>query len=220
MHGRWPRKSSISKAQIFHLKDSSLNGPAPQDVVVHFRALEVDYGATARYQEFPTNDYFDAVFSTLDVSRAKANYSFAASVAAAPPVVWIVTEPALHSHEVVKHLIANYSSRIYGGTPEQDSEFAKRASTFVGSQGTFSWMIAFLSQGQRIHLPYLRDKCQGAIWLPWHELFIHDDDRIRYHALESPSLSQSAAEVLQGGSEFARCVLGRTDRDAPWNIQK
>jgi hypothetical protein len=96
-------------------------------------------------------------------------------------------------------------------TPAGDFSFAVVAPTFIGSFGTFSWMAAFLSEGHSIHLPYYSNLTEGAYWLPWHDLFIHDDIRISYHDLGNlqKNSHESASAVISGHSVFAASVRER-----------
>jgi len=127
---------------------------------------------------------------------------------------------------------------VHGGTPAEDMALAYRAPHFIGSQGTFSWMVAYLSQGTSVHLPFLSSTCDGAVWLPWSKLFIHDDPRIRYYALEGPlqaltpdevyptlcplrhkaelaGKESKTMQVLKGQTPFSQCVRARTAEGAP-----
>lgn len=125
--------------------------------------------------------------------------------------VFIITVPQLYSSHVVKSLIRRFSARIYAGTPSDDWSLAVNARTFIGSFGTFSWMVAFLSEGDTIHLPYISELQYGAWWVPWHDLFIHDDPRIIYHDvsnLHKPTHEMSSS-VIRKNSTFAKSLKSR-----------
>ena len=62
-----------------------------------------------------------------------------------------------------------------------DHYLARQAPIFIGSFGTFSWTVAYLSVARQIHLPYDPTEKAGSSWNRWNTLFIDDDDRIRYH---------------------------------------
>ena len=85
------------------------------------------------------------------------------------------------------------------------------APVFIGSFGTFTWMAAFLSEARSIHLPYVSDLEWGASWLPWHDLFIHDDPRIVYHDIVNPKTHthESATAVMSRNTTFAQAVRDR-----------
>ena len=51
---------------------------------------------------------------------------------------------------------------------------------FIGSYGTFSWSIAYMNkESNRILMPYMKHMPDPG-WTPWCELFIDDDECIRY----------------------------------------
>jgi hypothetical protein len=127
--------------------------------------------------------------------------------------VFIVSEPTLYSHQVVKSLQLRFAAEIYSDTPAGDWSLAVLAPVFIGSFGTFTWMAAFLSEGRLIHLPYVSDLSSGASWLPWHDLFIHDDPRIVYHDLGNPQAPthEIASAVMSRNTKFAHAVRERKD---------
>ncbi len=97
-------------------------------------------------------------------------------------------------------------------TCPQDHFLGRVAPTFIGSFGTYSWTIAYLSEGSRIHLPYYSSEAHGTDWLPWHALFIHDDERIMYSDCGGDGGEPvHARQVLAGNHAFARAVAKRPD---------
>jgi hypothetical protein len=127
--------------------------------------------------------------------------------------VYIIAAPGLHKHPTVQRVKRRFNAEIYRGSADDELALAILAPTFIGSFGTYSWMAAFLSEGNKIHLPYISHLEKGSAWCPWHELFIHDDARITYHdtsVIEHPT-SETAAEVLARPTAFARGVKNRVN---------
>ena len=179
----------------------------PDDVVIHFRVLELHYFPhTDPDLYYPPYAYFSGI---LDMEKAAAS-------AAPARAVWIVTEPAQRAHVVVRQLVEARGARVVGASAEAELWLASRAPVLVGSQGTFSWMAAYLFQGRSAHLPVVGPEPSGSIWAPHCALFIHDDPRLRYHDLRALAAGGRTAEQLVAGaagpegSAFARCAAARS----------
>jgi hypothetical protein len=170
----------------------------PNTVCLHFRVLEVSYQDDQIGH--PPLSYYTSILDQYSFNTTK---------------IWIITEPALINHTIVHELVSRYSASIHGKAPSEDWLLGIRAETFIGSEGTFSWTIAYFSVGRRIFLPFSQTTCQGSSWFPLHQMFIHDDHRILYHATEAPTQSMTADQVMMKQSEFAKCVQTRTDYCAP-----
>ena len=125
--------------------------------------------------------------------------------------VYIIAAPALHQGELVQSLCKLFSAEIYEDIPSGDFSLAVMAPTFIGSFGTFTWMAAYLNEGQAVHLPYISNLEQGARWAPWQHLFIHDDARMTYHDIADPYhiTRETAKDVVSRKTEFARAVRER-----------
>jgi hypothetical protein len=119
----------------------------------------------------------------------------------------------MYSHPTVTSLVSKVSAKLYKDSAHGDWSFATVAPTLIGSFGTFSWMAAFLSEGKAIHLPYISGIENGAHWLPFQHLFIHDDPRIIYHDIQNPGniTFENASEVLARDTIFSRAVKNRID---------
>ena len=174
----------------------------PDDVVIHFRVLELHYFPhTDPHLYYPPYAYFVGILDQ-EQTAAKRN-------------VWIAVEPAQRAHVVVQQLIRAHGARLLGASAEEELHLAAAAPVFVGSQGTFSWIAAYLFRGRRAHLPYVGNLNQGSIWTPQCDLFIHDDTRLRYHDLLNLAAGGlSAGELIARGtsgdsSAFGRCVATR-----------
>jgi len=167
----------------------------PTDVVIHFRDPSADGEHPGKISPLPA-DYFAAVLLKIKFNK-----------------VFIITVPKLRSHPVVKSLIHRFSAEIYSDSPAGDWSLAVMAPIFIGSFGTFSWMAAFLSEGQSIHLPYVSGLKSGASWVPWSDLFIDDDARIVYHDLVNPNVPthETASSVISRNTVFARSLRERRD---------
>lgn len=216
-HRRQSRQSARSLAShLFAVPRVSGDAVLGQnDVVVHFRKLETDVGAGAPdHALHPPPEYFDHVLSSLVAGGGRgAVWVVTEQVLEAHSVVvhlrtkwgcaprdrsWFAdARNQLLQHRNVAFILRSGArrARVHGGTPAEDMALAYRAPHFIGSQGTFSWMVAYLSQGTSVHLPFLSSTCDGAVWLPWSNLFIHDDPRIRYYALEGPLQALTPDEV-------------------------
>lgn len=164
-----------------------------------------------------TLDYFSSILSSFrnrKVCTQLSNWFPCHRLTIFPhSQVFIITVPQLYSSHVVKSLIHRFSARIYAGTPSDDWSLAVNARTFIGSFGTFSWMVAFLSEGDTIHLPYISELEYGAWWVPWHDLFIHDDARIIYHDVSNvhKPTHETPSDVIHKNSPFAKSLKSRNN---------
>jgi hypothetical protein len=78
--------------------------------------------------------------------------------------VWIVANPTVHKHPVVRHLQARYGAQIFhGGSARADFQFLSAASTLILSPSTFAWWAAFLSEAATVHYPLM----PMAVGMPW-----------------------------------------------------
>jgi hypothetical protein len=111
----------------------------------------------------------------------------------------------------VQAIIAKFGAEIYSDSAPGDWSFAIMAPTFIGSFGTYSWLLALLSEGTSIHLPYVSTLPGGTDWLPWSSLFIHDDRRIVYHDIANLTTFETADVVVSRNTPFAHAVRGRTN---------
>jgi hypothetical protein len=197
-------------AHLFDLPGSllaALPTLGPDDIVIHFRVLELHYFPhTDPDLYYPPYAFFAGILDTDE----------AAAPAPAPArTIWIVTEPAQRAHVVVRQLVKARGARVVGASAEAELWLAARAPVLVGSQGTFSWIAAYLFQGRRAHLPFVGSEPSGSIWTPQCALFIHDDPRLRYHDIRAPAAGgRTAAQLVAGaagpeGSAFARCAAAR-----------
>jgi len=124
--------------------------------------------------------------------------------------VWIVTSLDLRKHEIVAKLQSEYGAKLHSGTVDQDHLFGRVAPNLIGGFGTYSWTMAYLSQGRRMFLPFWGSQESGANWLPWSALFIHDDPRVLYINCEDTGGKPLTAEEVMGGStRFAKGVKSR-----------
>jgi hypothetical protein len=141
------------------------------------------------------HEYFKAILSTFKYSK-----------------VYIVAQTNMYQHQTVRELQNQVKAQLYnGGSPMDDWSLATMAPILIGSFGTFTWMAAYLSEGDKIHLPYLSNHESGSHWHPAHNLFIEDDPRIVYHDVSSPQkiTHETAREVLARDTIFARAVKSR-----------
>lgn len=94
--------------------------------------------------------------------------------------IWIACHETMWNHSIPVKLLQEYpNARLHGGSPTEDMWLAtaNKPKAFIGSFGTFSWMMAFLTEAPVIHLPYDKNQPDPG-WVPWCELFIDDDPRI------------------------------------------
>ncbi len=189
----------------------------PNDVVIHYRKYE--YGSE-KYRYVPKT-YFENIVRDL---RQRRGYRHGVSKRQDDIKVYYITEPELHERDdpFLRFFRNELGALPYRGKNEiEDMIFATRAGTIVLTQGTFSWMIGFLSNltYQKIHVPF-RSSRQSTEWYPSARLFVHDDPRYVYHDLDNPEYNiQTASEVLKTNSYFSRAVR-RRPRRVPWLLQQ
>jgi hypothetical protein len=139
-----------------HLWDTGSQAPriGDDDIAVHFRLLEVNDSLSPDQDTFvpPYRYYATTVNRSWRPGRK----------------VWILVEPAQREHATVQRLQRAFGAQVHGGTAREDWVAGTRARVFIGSQGTFSWTIAYASErASLIHLPFVSYLAQGATWLPW-----------------------------------------------------
>jgi len=170
-----------------------------EDVVIHFRFYEYDHpllGGTMA-QAFVPVDYFRRILQLRKQQQKQGR-------------ILIIGESHLHDNADVRILEQEFNATFLSGSLAFHFNLARNASTFIGTFGTFSWNVAYLSQGNKtIHLPYHADHVEGSSWTPHASLFIHDDHRIRYHNLAGPESFQTAEEVMATDSAFANGIRNR-----------
>jgi len=167
-----------------------------RDAVVHLRDPKIDIGQRSSRGWSLGVDYFTSILSNMNADN-----------------VYIIAQPNMRRSRIVLDLITKRKAQLYQDDPLGDWSLAVMAPIFIGSFGSFSWSVAYLSEGAEIHLPYISNVEQGSYWHPAHHLFIDDDARVVYHdvADEKKVTSESAADVLSRKTVFARAVLNRTD---------
>jgi len=191
-----------------HLWNASAQAPriGDDDIAVHFRFLEVNDSSSS-----PDRDTFVPPYAYFEAS---VNSSWWPGRR-----VWVLAEPSQREHATVKRLQHTFGAQVHGGDEKEDWVAGTRAKVFIGSQGTFSWTIAYVSErATRIHLPFIGYLSQGATWLPWCNLFIHDDTRIRYSDVKHPRVALTAQQVTETpptistarATPFGKCVTLRT----------
>lgn len=187
-------------------------GPNDETVVIHFRDVE---------KEFMGSRF-------ADIARGHTIYEyFAAALSALPPPpphlrrrIWIMTEPDSEFAPIPQRLANDFGAQFYRGDDISSHAMGRAADIFIGSFGTFSWIIAYLTCATRIVLPYFSDIYVGASWLPWHMLFIDDDERLRYIDCKDQQNPASLRfetpreVVTRNDSAFARAILDRDSLEA------
>jgi len=182
--------------------------PSPSDVVIHYRK----YSSSSSLQ-IPEL-YFETILNDLERRRGlfgrRKDYN-----------VYYITEPEVHASSndaLLLFLRTRFGAMPFQGQSEiEDMLFAIQAGTIILTEGTFSWMIGFLSEFtyQRIHVPFRSTK-QRSKWYPDARLFVHDDPRYVYHDLDAEILSfQTPSHVLNSNSYFTR-VIKRRPHGVPW----
>ena len=133
-------------------------------------------------------------------------------------------EPKFASYSfIVNQLKKDFGAVLHGGTPAQDMWLARQAHTFIGSFGSFSWLISYLSdKNVRINMPFSRERNDTG-WVTSCHFFIHNDPRItmwdispKVGAVVVP-MNYNAPDLMthvQSG-EFRECVAKRTEFDRP-----
>lgn len=117
-----------------------------------------------------------------------------------------------------QRLVAEFGARVFESDKVSAHAFGRVADTFIGSFGTFSWLIAYLTCATRIVLPYFSDLPSGSTWVPWESLFIDDDDRVRYIDCVNATGRvhwQTAREVIgAANSTFGRSMAARAQQES------
>jgi hypothetical protein len=143
------------------------------DIVVHIRHARWMFGREW-YHNLRRNTpigYYDHVLD--DYIKAETNRT-----------VYIICADSEYASYDVKHLVQRYKAVIHKGTILQDHLLGRNAQILVAAQGTFSWMMVYLSVGKELHVPYWSSLSSGSGIHALNELFIDDDDRIMYHNLD------------------------------------
>jgi hypothetical protein len=130
-----------------------------KDAVIHFRRPFFQFKGKSphgirrhtAWHTTPTFDYFSNILDDLK----KRNYL---------GTVYIVAEPGQREDEIVQQILEQYSAKWVAEKPAQDHYLCRVAPTFIGSFGTFSWTIAYLSQAREIHLPIVSNMTFGSTW--------------------------------------------------------
>jgi len=126
--------------------------------------------------------------------------------------IYIIAQPNMYQHKTIRELQSKVGAHLYQDNAIGDWSFLVMAPILIGSFGTFSWMAAFLSEGNSIHLPYISSHERGSLWHPAEHLFIHNDPRIIYHDIvPNEPTHESASQVLERDTVFARAVRARVN---------
>jgi len=201
---------------VFHpsdkvLKEAALINLQPNDIVIHFRfpVEETKEKTHALFEYFET--ILDRERDKLKMEGAGGNETSSTSTNAR---VFVLCERSAETHLTVSFLKKYYRAIILRGSLALHFYVATIAKTFIGSFGTLSWGMAFLSVGTQIHLPYYSDHPEGCSWTPQQALFIDDDARVYYHdmvdAKNKARVYQSAQQVMSADSLFSQGIKNRS----------
>jgi hypothetical protein len=180
-------------------------GPGEEVVVVHFRDGEREFaGHWAQGRAFAPYRYYASALRSLGPPRANTSRS-----------IWIILEPESVNAATPRRLVSEFGAMIDVGDASRAHAFARTADVFIGSFGSFSWIIAYLTCAPRIVLPYFSDDPGGASWVPWSSLFIDDDERVLYADVSQPQMVFEAADAVwkNRSTPFALFLKGRAEQE-------
>lgn len=159
------------------------------DIVVHIRHVRWMFGR-GWYHNLRRNtpiEYYDNVLDGYIKTDAHRT-------------VHIICSDSEYGSYDVKYLVQKYNAAIHKGTILQDHWLGRNAPILVAAQGTFSWMMVYLSVGKELHVPYWSSLSSGSGIHALNELFIDDDDRIVYHNLDDDKYyAGTGADTLPKG---------------------
>ncbi|EKX51887.1 hypothetical protein GUITHDRAFT_102503 [Guillardia theta CCMP2712] len=173
------------------------------DVVIHYRGAskelcEGKYGCV--HQDLPSQ-YYDIILNSLKRQNVAGR-------------IFVICPPQNKNDFIVQKLVKQHSVLVRSESPMRDHCLARAARIFIGDIGTFSWTIAFLSEGDQFHLPYFSSIDQGSTWLDLAELFVHDDPRYLYHDIDERKATvrasfETSKMVMERNTNFAGRVRKR-----------
>lgn len=175
------------------------------DIVIHLRGHDHHPRSDI---SIPHTKYFTTIIDSNLDETSDAN-------------IYLATEPFYRqNHHIIDNLRKKYGKRVIvsRGSPAQDMVLGMRASIMIGTFGTFSWMMAYLSKASRIYLVYNSARPRGSYTCPFHRLFIHNDPRIRYYDTERGAnvhLETSNDILSRRGSTFFDNIRNRTNECNP-----
>ena len=181
-----------------------------ENVLLHFRNVEAEFSNNPRllHQSYAPYEYYAAALRSLPQPVR-------------PRTVWIITEPGAETAVTVQRIVKEFGAIVFSSDSTRAHAFGRVADVFIGSFGTFSWLIAYLTCAHRVILPYYSGLAEGTTWLPWDALFIDDDDRLRYFDCSEAGASnasddrvlETALEVKakRGGTTPFAASLARRD---------
>uniref|UniRef100_A0A7S1DIP2 Uncharacterized protein n=1 Tax=Hemiselmis andersenii TaxID=464988 RepID=A0A7S1DIP2_HEMAN len=182
-----------------------------EDVMIHFRRPFFQFKGKnphgirrhTAWHTTPTYEYFANILESIKRKGILGR-------------VYLVAEPHQRDDDIVVKLEEVWNATWVSGSPNQDHYLSRVSPTFIGSFGTFTWTIVYLSQAKTIHLPIVSNMTYGSTWNWWEELFIEDDPRITYHDEVLPDWGGiggflTAADVIASNTVYSRSILNRTD---------
>lgn len=179
------------------------------DAVIHFRLYEIDPNAPFSFAPY---SYFVTILHHL--RRAKL-----------VDRVYIACEPHLVLNKIVADLMLEQNVTYLDVSLHAQIHIARSANTLIGSFGSLSFFLAFLSSASQIHLPFFSAYSKGCFWAPLSDLFIHDDERIFYHDLSrgiaifngsQKHVGKAAGHVLASQTPFSKNVISR--KSCVWSL--
>jgi len=166
-----------------------------QDVVIHFRHDEALRNILKMALAFPDVKYYIGAWTELNNT-----------IVGGVRQTWLLLEPGLEKTLAVKVIMRSLNALIAGGSKQDDHDLGVHAQNVILSTGTYSFMIAYLSTGQRIHMPYCSNAAVG--WYGAGNMFIDDYERVVFHDYCADSVrGKSASEVMSVDSLYQRDVL-------------
>lgn len=179
----------------------------PNDIVISFRTPRREGGFDKKYDIYePTSAYFEAC---IDHAVKKMG---------GRGKIYLMTTCGPSLCNETANLINNFGA-IWNPSFPADSKYYNAAKiynqyqgtviniatdiwlgmtvpgAFIGSYGTFSWIMAYAGLASNIYLPF--DRKNPSPWMPGCELFIHDDPRVWYGEILNPSNIRNAIDFYK-----------------------
>jgi len=183
----------------------------PNDIVIHYR------NGTGESPSHVAAKFWDTTVPGLAYFTHIIDLHFKET---GPSTIYFVTDPRFRqNHHVVDGLKAKYPQRllISRGNPEEDLLLGHHAPILIACTETFSWMMAYITSARKIYLVYESGLARGARGMPLHNMFIHDDPRVLYYdVLNTEIILQTADQVLDGNTTFAKSLQRRVNPCSGW----
>jgi len=189
-----PSNASISEANKYTLSQN--------DVVIHYRHFEGNPDLPYSFVPF---GYFDSI---LLHHRKKG-----------PGKIFVACEPHLvNENKIVSDLIKLHNATFLNISFHAQLLVARSSNTFIGTFGSLSFFLAYLTNASVVHLPFYSNLKGGSSWFSISDMFMYDNHRILYHDLSNDFLQNQnytfhhgkrPKEVLAKSTPFSEAFIGR-----------